>query len=118
MSTCSGTVLFFLIGLCVSLLRHECKREWQVNNKTSYDITVKHLLHGYLRKTRLWRRVAGERPGTRHSRGKGRPVVFLIGILLLSGDVEVNPGPKTKTRAADKGINWLWNVVCDIYIAS
>ena len=38
---------------------------------------------------------------TRHSRGKGRPAWFLLGILLLSGDVELNPGPKTRT--ADKG---------------
>ena len=30
------------------------------------------------------------------------PVLFLIGILLLSGDVEFNPGPKTM-RGADKG---------------
>ena len=62
-----------------------------------------------LRKVRLWRRVVGERPGTRHSRGKGRPVLFLLGILLLSGDVELNPGPKTRsmtTRAAGKGIGY------------
>ena len=98
----------------MSLLRQWCddewKGEWQVNNKTSYDVAVKHLLHGYFRKTRLWRRVVGERSG---SRGKGRPTWFLMGILLVSGDVEVNPGPKTKTRAADKGISCLWNVVCD-----
>ena len=111
----SSSVLFFrfvLIGLCVSLLRQwcdECKGEWgvgewQVNNKISYDLGVKHLLHGHFRKTRLWRRVVGE---TRHSRGKGRPAWFLLGILLLSGDMELNPGPKTKSmkRAADKGIS-------------
>ena len=111
MSSRSGSVLFFRFALIVSLLRQWCDEgECQVN-KISYDRTaIKHHLHNCLR----WRRVVGES----RSRGRNRPVLFLISILLLSGDVEVNPGPKTKTRAADKGINWLWNVVCDIYIAS
>ena len=93
---------FALLGFCLSLL---C--QWSADglkegeetqaNKTSCNLAVKHLLLGHLRKTRLWRRVVGE---TRHSRGKGRPAWFLLGILLLSGDVELNPGPKT--GAADK----------------
>ena len=90
---------FFLLGLCVSLLRQWCRCEWKGEGLVQdNNLAVKHLLHGHLRKTRLWRRVVGE---TRHSRGKGRPAWFLLGILFLSGDVELNPGPKT--RAADKG---------------
>ena len=105
MSSCSGSVLFFRFALIVSLLRQWCDEgEWQVN----YDRTaVKHLLSKCLRKTRLLRRVRVVRES--HS---SRPVLFLIGILLLSGDIELNPGPKTM-RGADKGISWLWNVVCD-----
>ena len=103
MSSCSGSVLFFRFALIVSLLRQWCDEgEWQVN----YDRTaVKHLLSKCLRKNRLWRRVVRKS----HS---SRPILFLIGILLLSGDIELNPGPKTM-RGADKGISWLWNVVCD-----
>ena len=108
MSSYSGSVLFFRFALIVSLLRQWCDvGECQVN-KISYDRTaVKHLLSNCLRKTRLLRRVRVVRES--HS---SRPVFFLIGILLLSGDVELNPGPKTR-RGADKGISWLWNVVCD-----
>ena len=96
---------FVLLGLCLSLLYQWSGDGWKEGgeetqtNKTSCNLAVKHLLLGHLRKTRLWRRVVGE---TSHSRGKGRPAWFLLGILLLSGDVELNPGPKT--RAADKGI--------------
>ena len=32
------------------------------------------------RKTRLWRRVVGERPGICHSKGKRRPILFFISI--------------------------------------
>ena len=95
-----------LIGLCFSLLYQWCvKNEGEPDrvmqaNKTC-ALAVKDFLQGHLRKMRLWRRVMGERPGIRRSRGKGRPAWFLLGILLLSGDVELNPGPKT--GAVNKG---------------
>ena len=30
------------------------------------------------------------------TRRKGRPAWFVVGLLLLSGDVELNPGPETR----------------------
>ena len=95
-SKMSSFFRFILLGLCLSLLYQWSDDGWKEGgeetqtNKTSCNLAVKHLLLGHLRKTRLWRRVVGE---TRHSRGKGRPAWFLLGILLLSGDVELNPGP-------------------------
>ena len=99
----SSFFLFALLGFCLSLLYQWSGDGWKEGgeetqtNKTSCNLAVKHLLLGHLRKTRLWRRVVGE---TSHSRGKGRPAWFLLGVLLLSGDVELNPGPKI--GAADK----------------
>ena len=84
---------FVSLGFCLSLLYQWSGDGWKEGGEeTNCNLAVKHLLLGHLRKTRLWRRVVGE---TRHSRGKGRPAWFLLGIRLLSGDVELNPGPKT-----------------------
>ncbi len=52
----------------------------------------------------LWQRVregegrcsAGSSRGGGRRRRKGRPAWLVVGLLLLSGDVELNPGPETR----------------------
>ncbi len=87
-----------LFGLCVSLVR-----DWEKDkDATLSSLGVRDILHSQLRRSRLWQRVregegrcsAGSSRGGR--RRKGRPAWFVVGLLLLSGDVELNPGPETR----------------------
>ena len=83
---------FVLVGLCVSFLCEwsTWKSEGEERSKTC-SLAIKDLVRVRLRKIRLWGRV-----GTPfRSRGKGKPAWLIIGLLLLSGDVELNPGPRT-----------------------
>ncbi len=87
-----------LFGLCVSLVR-----DWEKDkDATPSSLGVKDILHSQLRRSRLWQRVRGEgRCSAGASRGggrrrKGRPAWLVVGLLLLSGDVELNPGPETR----------------------
>ncbi len=88
-----------LFGLCVSLVR-----DWEKDkDATPSSLGVKDILHSQLRRSRLWQRVregegrcsAGASRGGGRRRRKGRPAWFVVGLLLLSGDVELNPGPET-----------------------
>ncbi len=88
-----------LFGLCVSLVR-----DWEKDkDATPSSVGVKDILHSQFRRSRLWQRVregrgccAGSSRG--EGRRKGRPAWLLVGLLLLSGDVELNPGPETSKR--------------------
>ena len=89
-----------LFGLCVSLVR-----DWEKDkDATPSSLGVKDILHSQLRRSRLWQRVregegrcsAGASRGGGRRRRKGRPAWLVVGLLLLSGDVELNPGPETR----------------------
>ncbi len=91
-----------LFGLCVSLVR-----DWERDkDATPSSLGVKDILHSQLRRSRLWQRVregegrcsAGSSRGGGRRRRKGRPAWFVVGLLLLSGDVELNPGPENRNR--------------------
>ncbi len=95
-----------LFGLCVSLVR-----DWEKDkDATPSSLGVKDILHSQLRRSRLWQRVresegrcsAGASRGGGRRRRKGRPAWLVVGLLLLSGDVELNPGPET--RRGDEAI--------------
>ena len=84
-----------LIGFCVSLVRN-----WEEDRDTTpSSLGVKDILHSHFRKSRLWQRVReGSGTSRRRRRGKSRPAWLILGLLLLSGDVELNPGPETRPR--------------------
>ncbi len=96
-----------LFGLCVSLVR-----DWEKDkDATPSSLGVKYILHSQLRRSRLWQRVReGEgRRSSDSSRGggkrrKGRPAWLVVGLLLLSGDVELNPGPETRRGGSEDGV--------------
>ncbi len=77
-------------------------RDWEKDkDATPSSLGVKDILHSQLRRSRLWQRVrVGEdrcsAGASRGRRRKGRPAWFVVGLLLLSGDVELNPGPETR----------------------
>ena len=83
-----------LFGLCVSLVRN-----WEQDRETTpSSLGVKDIIHSHFKQSRLWQRVR-EGPGTGRRRGgKSRPAWLILGLLLLSGDVELNPGPETRPR--------------------
>ncbi len=60
----------------------------------------------------MWQRVregegrcsAGASRGGGRRRKKGRPAWLVVGLLLLSGDVELNPGPETRRGGCEGGV--------------
>ena len=81
-----------LAGLFVSFL---CQKTRSEDDQTTLrGLAVKDVVRGHLRRIRLWEKVREGRRKRSHHGARGRPSWFIVGLLLLSGDVEVNKDRK------------------------
>ena len=96
-----------LAGLFVSFLCQKTRGDVREDDQTTLrGLAVKDVVRGHLRRIRLWEKVREGRRKRSHHGVRGRPSWFIVGLLLLSGDVEVNPGPRTgKEPKRRKGEN-------------
>ena len=76
-----------LVCLCASVIkRWHDEVLWGRTTPTNLSLAIVPL-----RKASLWRKISGDEG----IRSKRKPAWLILGLLLLSGDVELNPGPET-----------------------